>query len=422
MSNAINYLRQLQGNSLLFICFLSIWGIYYAILFLVGFESIYGNLDRAVLFQAIFILLTLLACACLSSPSIRIKHSRINSNFIIYAGITLSIIGIACLLTDKIIIGIDYTKDICSARYQMNNLAQNREGIRSIYSFLGNLLSTSFFVSMGAIITQNVTRKTFYCVSCTSFICLMSLSFVTSSRTTIMLFGAFVLAFMCIRFRIGRKLPRLRLSDITFAIIMLALAGAYITQVFDCRARNSNMTSEQYEQSFAEFLGSAQTTSHTRLHGALGVTALYFVHSAYTFSGIISQEERTGKVLFSYARNLLQKVGITQQPRDSWAFAGKFPSLPGSLYYDFGFLGMIVGSILLGFAIWGTGWLLIKYPNNTMTIGLASTLYVVILLSPLVFAGDILAAPFILFSFIVIWLADYLLNMFVFNKYSKPCD
>ena len=322
----------------------------------------------------------------------------------------------------------------------MAELAEGRDGVRSIYSFFGNLLSASFFVSIVAIITQEVKRKTFYIAFAASFICLMLYSFIASSRTPIMLFGAFVLAALCIRFRMGHKLPKFSIIDLVFCIVMLVITGAFVAQVFACRASYSNMTTIQYQQQSANLLGAADNqeeltdqeatetdlppsvvqtiqdeltdqeateTIRNKVSGIAGMTSLYFIHSAYIFSGIISTDERPGQAIFVYAKNLLTKIGLVRNIGDAWAFAGKFPSLPGGLYYDFNVMGMAIGALLIGLMAWGAGRLLAKFPNSMMMTGATSAIYVIMFMSPLMFAGDIMAFPFICFSFLLIPTAAY---------------
>lgn len=409
-------LKQRTANWFLLASFLGIWIGYFFILILLGYGSKYGSMLPAIFFQLIFVFLVGAIASSLPVREAALQNSipMANLKIVISVGITLSIIGIACLLTDKINLGIIYTKDICSARYQMVDLAQGRTGVRSIYSFFGNLLSPSFFVPMVVIITQNVTRKLFYMTAICAFTCLLVFSFIASSRTPVMLFGAFSLASICIRLWSGRRLPKLVGKDIFFIAGMIFIAALFVGQVFACRAHNSHLTTTQYEEKFANFLGadidgidtgSVGTKDSTRrkIKGVVGVTALYFVHSAYIFTGILALEERPGHALFVYGQNLLKKIGLVRDEGDeTWFFAGKFPSLPGGLYYDYGAAGLIIGAAILGLLTGFAGRLWTKYPTNIVLMGITTSLYVVMFLSPLMFAGDVMTFPFICFAFLSI--------------------
>jgi len=410
-------LKQPSANWFLLASFFLIWIVYFSILGLLGYESQYGSMLPAIVLQLLFILLAGMFAAALparavpSPNSIGVRHLKI----LIFVGIALSVVGIACLLTDKMLLGINYMKDICSARYQMVNLAQGRTGVRSFYSFFGNLLSTSFFAPMVVVLTQNVTRKLFYTTAVCAFSCLLIFSFLAASRTAIMLFGAFSLAAICVRLWGGRGLPKLIGKDIFFVAGMTFIAALFVGQVFACRAHNSHLTTTQYEAKFANFLGAAEGTgdieatgvkesAQTKIRGVIGVTALYFVHSAYIFSGIIELEERPGHALFIYAEKLLKKVGFIKNEDDepTWYFAGKFPSLPGGLYYDYGVAGLVIGASILGLLAGLAGRLWMKSPGNIVLIGITTSLYVIMFLSPLMFAGDVMTFPFICFAFITI--------------------
>jgi hypothetical protein len=268
---------------------------------------------------------------------------------------------------------------------------------------------------MVVVITQNVTRRLFYTTAICAFACLLVFSFLASSRTSIMLFGAFSLASICVRLWSGRGIPKLVGKDIFFVVGMIFIAALFVGQVFACRAHNSHLTTTQYEEKFANFLGAAEDgidiestgmkeSARRKIRGVAGVTALYFVHSAYIFTGILSLDERPGHALFVYGENLLKKIGLARNESDeqTWFFAGKFPSLPGGLYYDYGVGGLIIGASLLGLLVGLAGRLWMKSPTNIVLTGITTSLYVVMFLSPLMFAGDVMTFPFICFAFLSI--------------------
>lgn len=134
--------------------------------------------------------------------------------------------------------------------------------------------------------------------------------------------------------------------------------------------------------------------------GVLGMAALYVTHSAYTFAGIISLEERTGNIFFTAQRFLLKKVGI-DLGGDGWAIQGRFPSVPGALYHDFGLVGMIVLSVVLAGLVMVAIYSMRLVPG-VFSFGVAGLALATLFLSPLLFAPDIIYFSFVAAQFLII--------------------
>lgn len=402
-----------QGRASYIIAFLVIWGGYFGLIAFFNFKSKYDHFQLAITYQCLFIALAALPVLFLPLPGVQWKRKGLVVPAI-WISLILAVLGISSLLIDKMINGVDYTSGICVARYQMNRLGDARHGgVSSVFSVFGNLFATSFFVSVAVAMVSNISRRMHYATFGIAFICLMALSMIASSRSIILLSGAFFVAMICLRLFLHRAI-RIRLVDVVFGAGMVACALLFIGMVFECRATMSNMTSVEYQNKFAPFLGvegsgvegskGAGSVLGEDVSGIVGVSALYLIHSAYTFAGILSMPPEAPRVMFQYPIELLVRVGVIDHRSEDWALAGRFTSVPGGLYHDFGFWGMCLGSILMGMVVWAAMGLLRWFPNSIVLVGVASMVFTIMFLSPFHYAAEFASFPFTCFSFIVVGL------------------
>lgn len=447
--------------------FLLIWLGYCAVIGLFNFRSAHDNLAAALLWQFAFVALVAAPVLLFSvggrdgAPA----PSRLSLDWIVGLSLGLSAIAICSLAFDKWRIGIDYSDGVCYARYQMTRLGLERTGVSSAFSVFGNLFGSAFFVAAAAVITQPTSRRKTYIVLALAFLCLIALSTIAATRTIIMLFTAMCVACACLRYASAVPLPRLKWFDFALPLVMLAGAIYFVIADFNCRAEASNLSATEYMQDFAPVLGAevassgestaAATEKATavasdsgatddgasptassaapktesasaepageggldvlvadKVTGLGGMAILYLVHSAYTFAAILSLPPEEARVMFTHPLEMLARIGLIEPPNSNWALAGRFTSLPGGLYHDFGALGLVVGSIILGLLGMGAAYILRAFPTNVFAVGIVAGYYTVLFLSPIHFAVDFAAFPFICVSFIVVtvgaWLASLL--------------
>jgi hypothetical protein len=442
---------------------LGIWLCYLASLLTLGLLSQYPELTQAILYDGLFVMLVVLPPVFFPLPLQRIRPSnKTYLMIVVVLGLLLSAVAILCLSIDKWHLAIDYSKGICIAREQMTQLGKLRKGISSPYSFVGNLLGLAFFAPLAVVLTQNVSRFAFWTVTLLSFTLMMTFSAVAASRSPIILFAAFAVGMICFRLVSKPWWPRITLIDACGCAVIFSIAAMFILSVFQCRASNSHMSELQYRDNFAQYLGvkpnlpQAQATPvptrddgsvparaevtapaaapsrgepsaparaeasptpassreqqpvsgraqklSDKARGLLGLTALYFGHSALTFAAILSAPPEDSRILFAYAQQLLSRVGLAEPPQD-WMLAGRFASLPGGLWHDFGLSGMCLGAIIIGLGIWGARCAARAFSTSIILAGISSAVFAIAFLSPIHFAGEIAQFPFVCFSLIVI--------------------
>lgn len=397
------------------LAFLAVWIGYFGLIAVVPYSSAFPNFNTALAYQVLFI-------ACVAGPMLLLGHGPGPTgpflpdmrlvNRAIAIGIVLSVLATVSLFIDKIFyMHIDYSQGVCQARYQMNRLGQEREGVSSAFSVAGNLLGYAYFVSLALVFAFPVRRWLSYATVILSFLCLMGMATIAASRSTMMLLAAFSLGLICLRLVLRLRFERIRPWDIALIGVMMALAAIFILQIFGCRAAASGLTSGQYLESFAGFLGArsarpgvaaAELNELFANRNFMELAILYAVHSAYTFAGILGSPAGEGYVLFSQYPGLLAKAGIHGTWSVEWPFAGRFSSVPGALYHDAGLFGLVAGGLLLGTAAALSRVLVERFRASIVAIGIFGLVHAILFLSPIHFAADFMAFPFIGFSFLLV--------------------
>jgi hypothetical protein len=419
---------QIQRDKFAFLLpFFSVWFLYFgllALLDLLGFHTNYHNIWLAVFYQVTFVALVSLPIVVFPIAAVKGDQQR-GSTQVITVGLVFSAVAIFCLFAGKIASGVDYGAGACMARNQMIEIAMRRTGASPTNVF-GYLFGLSFFVSTSIVITQTTSRRVFWTTISASVACLMALSEVAASRSSILLYFAFIAALVAIRFILGRSLPQIRKLDVVVSLFLLMIALAFVLSMFSCRATASGLTTKGYMREFVPFLGaetahnvhpgSAPVTTYNipegapvkmynKIVGLLGITALYATHSAFTFAAILEMPPDDGHALFIYPMMLLARLGLITTPNGDWELAGRFTSLPGGIFHDFRLTGLIVGSIFLGSVIWLVICLVRLRPANVFLIGATAAVITVAILSPIHSAFDFLGFPFFCFSFVAVPLA-----------------
>lgn len=407
------------------------------LLWLGGFQSTYNNFDKAVFFQIVFFIAVCLPVLILKAPK-KIKFPRPNrfDRKIFLISIAISIFSLAFLLYDRIYVqNISYSGGACLARMQMTRMGLEREGVSSLFSVIGQLFGYTYFVTAAFAVTRNVSRRTFWIIMSISFIILMLQAQVAASRSSLILFATFIFAAASMRVADG-EMPRIKLIDIAMTALFGLVAIGFILSIFSCRAAASNQTTAEYARDFTEFLGAKKDSSRdlpegvsaspevaasksdstsegwrsTYWGGLFSITALYTVHSAYTFAGIISLPPDSLILTLDGPLYLLNRIGIHIDTGTATAsLAGRFPSLPGTLYHDFGGIGVVLGGLALGLALWAATKIVSRTNANVLAVGIACAVFTTAYTSPLLLATNIMAFPFVCFGFVAVPTLTYLL-------------
>lgn len=401
--------------------FLSIWLIYWAAIVLLPVKSIYPATVQAFFLQLTFVFFVLSAYG-IADFVLKSRKIPEAASFDIPGAITLiklalgmSLVGFILLIYDKIYIQeVDYSGGVAVAREQWRQLGEDRAGqASSVFSILGYLFGSAYYVAAVLAITQikilSTTQRVSVLLAC--FLMVMANSVITGGRSNVLLFGVFVIGAMASRRELHfRKLLGGRMQR-WIIIIATGLAAWYAIFVFYQRADASELNGVEYLQDFLPFLGLEPAEWYKGLldDGVLGslsailvLAASYITHSFATTAAIIDAPIEDKTIIFVHAVNILSKLGLANQPSDDWFLSGRFPSFPGALWHQFGGMGFIMGSLLLGAAsAFAKAWTALC-PARLLPLGVFVMADVVLILTPLLFAGDFLSFPFIVAALVLL--------------------
>lgn len=340
----------------------------------------------------------------------------------------MSLMGFIFLIYDKIYIqGIDYSAGVAIAREQWRQLGEDRaDQASSVFSIFGYLFGSAYYVAAVLAITQIKMLSSAQRVNVLLVCFLMALanSVITGGRSNVLLFGVFIIGAMASRRELHfRKLLRGRIQR-WILILATGLAVWYTIFVFYQRADASELNGTEYLLDFLPFLGLESIAWYrnmlddgmlSSLSAVLVLAASYITHSFATTAAIMDGPIEDKTIIFVHSINLLSKLGLANHPNDEWFLSGRFPSFPGALWHQFGGIGFVLGSLLLGAASAIANAWTSSRPSLLLPLGVFVIVDVVLILTPLLFAGDFLSFPFVLFSFLLIAFVDY----FVRRKFCR---
>ncbi len=343
---------------------------------------------------------------------------------LIVVGMILSFAGFGMLLFDKVLIQhIDFSQGIAIARELWRREGEIREGISSVFSLLGYLFGFTFIAAAAlAHLRWESLRPAIRAIALLgTALLVLANSLLSGGRSIILLQIAVFVATGVLRMLAGLKVfPGRVLRAIIWSSALLTLAIGYTVYVFSERAAAVGVDPSLYSVEIMAFLGGAPTDRFQALtalpEGLSGVSQFaviagaYLTHSFGTFESIMDMVATPGSATFVFFRSLLARLGLGDPIVEGWILSGRFLSLPGVLWYDFGWLGMCVGAALLGVLLGLIRPLthLTQFPASVT--GCCVAIIVTGLISPLLLAPDLLAFPLMLIGFLqlglIAWLAD----------------
>jgi len=319
------------------------------------------------------------------------------------------------LAYDKIYVqGIDYTAGLAAARAEWRRLGEDREGqASSIFSVVGYLFSSGYFVATILAITQTkvVSARERLVAIFASLLLLLANSVLTGGRSSILLFVAF--AVCCFGARSGLRVRLLFVSkgQRRLIFILACIAAAYTVYIFYGRADTGGMSALEYAIDFLPWLGlQADDWYRQSLNGsllsslsAMCVLALgYITHSFSTVAAIVDSATEDKHIVFLSAYDILYKLGFGDRPDVEWFLSGRFPSVPGGLWHEYGLTGFVSASLAFGALCGACKVWTIKRATSLLPLGAFVMAGATMLLSPALFAGDFLSFPFVLGSFVIL--------------------
>lgn len=381
--------------------------------------EVWGAIFLLFIFVAVSVFVALgVQGVFISAPRIRLARPRRGLgvkelSFILKISILLSLIGTACLFYDRMVIqGIDYTRGIAVARSTWNNEEKLRGGISSWASVVGYLIGSDYFVAAVFCFLhwERIPRKLGVCALLTVIVLLGLNSFLLGGRSIVMMLFCTLFATGMLRHMYGKPfLPgRKRTHRIIGLIVLVGIS--YSMYVFHARAVASDMAPVVYARNNVLWLGGKPTSTFDAIGSVSKPVAdvlylsvqvdAYLTHSLGILQLAMDAPNRPGTASFLYAREILSKFHLTTPGDPNWLFAGRFITMPGFIWYDYGWGGVILAALVLGLCL---GCCQVIVANrNAAGIGMvfALAVWLTALLSPLLISMDIMSFPWMVLGFI----------------------
>ena len=392
--------------------FLLVWAAYWmAVLAFPGSPS-GGSVLGGALIQGAFVATVLFTMWCFQPPpdgSRRIVSSRVCDTGIgraAWVGLALGTIGTALLLYDRTVIqGVDFSGGLAAARNSWMSAGEGRSGVSSAFSVLGYALGGCHFASAALVILRidgrPSTRQSFVLLACGALV--LASSAMNGGRSSLLLFPAVCLPALCLNPR--ASVWRLLLSPLV--LLCVAVAVAYSVFVFASRAALGGDAGRDYTLEFLEFLSIAPSPwiCSGDFPDVVWMSILawaYLAHSFATTCLIAIEPTAQSVVLGSHPISMMSKLGLVSAPDHDWFLVGRFPSLPGALYHQFGSIGLAAGSALLGAMVSVTLSALARFPRSLVALGAFLLTVATLALSPELAAFDFLACASVAVGFLVL--------------------
>jgi hypothetical protein len=396
-----------------------IWFLYWLLVLLMPAHSKYSSVLIGFVIQLVYVVIVGLGWVFGKNETGRsIEFSKFIGDgafikfFVLYISL-VSVVGLMFLVYDKINIqGISVLDGLGSARVQWQNNADERSGrASSVFSVLGYVLGQGYFLIPSLLVHYKwvFNRRLTVQYAVLSLVLAICNSVITGGRSTLLLFFAFSLVALLLprsRLFINWRLVK-RLALPVVACILSAIS--YSCYVFLSRAGMNDIGLADYVVGWIDELTLVPEPLLMKiidvpvLGDFLGIGILcvaYVTHSFSVTTAIWETGSEDKQLLFSTITNFIARTGLVETKDLNWFLNGKLASLPGSLLYQYGWVGLTLGSFFIGVS---SGML---YRKLILTGGVPSLmLYGIfgstIVLGPSFFALDFLMAPFMMSSIIV---------------------
>lgn len=323
----------------------------------------------------------------------------------------VSIVGICFLVIDRSLYqGVDFMNDnFVEIRSRLNVERGGGGGVSSIFSVLGNLMQFWYFFSLVFLIYYYEfflpgQRRILVVLM---LVILLTGSYILGGRSLVAVLVVSAMSVVLARRSSGRIISY-KLFSANFLLKVFIVAGfclSLVMYVFYMRASVGGNESASYLDKFVYHLHGKEVQGYEvcgeglycDFKNYLQLTALYAVHVFWVLAESIQYvpTEAGGSALWGGILELYSKVG-GPSGAGNYPYAGLFNSLPGSIYYEYGWLGVIVGSLYCGVVFSLINFLLLR------SSGVFKVIFYVVLLDTLLVSPVLSSLNVIMFIFVIV--------------------
>lgn len=397
--------------------YFTIWALmlfFYSIKFLD-----YGSLSKSFWIAISLNILGLLLgynLAIVITPNFRLQTSRINiwmfNNYLNSKSKRIRIIYYVCCAMG--VIGVILMYIVVFSQINLTEFFTQQATVKAVVdrSLVGTYLSAGAYVAipLGVIIKSLMRRSWIYPIFPLIICFLFSFSFwgrlpfvqaliiFASSKILISLLSISLTNFRCYTRKFIMKW--VIIISISIILIFVFLSWTIHFRISQYGPRFNPVAKYTTDNLIAEFFN--KHSSIFASYRAAQITWSYLIAPIATFNYWVSQDSEyaLGQASFPYFFRLVHKIGLSEEPKivgDRPLGGGlQLPTFLGYAYIDFGYIGILIYSFILGLIPTAVYKKLFIRPRLSSYMYL-SLIYVLILLSPMTFAPYMTLFPIILF-------------------------
>lgn len=325
--------------------------------------------------------------------------------------LVVSLLGASFLFYDRVFVrSINYLdQELRAARYEW--VASEGGGF---FSVAGNLLIPFSYIGVFFSLRYFRYIQIRYLLIAVSVVSIFCHAYLNGGRSNIFLLLVFLYVLYCVsdyKVRFNFLFSKFFIPAVIFCIF----ASYYVFAVVKSSASIGDVTiQELLYLGILEMYGVPDASFFTEAHADiicfLLYSFLYLFHGQWTSQAVYGLVEYDGyHSIVSAPTVVLDRLGLIDLGLNERAFAdtGAFVSLPASIYYDFGWLGLIIGAAFFGL-LFG---LVLYYVNTYRRLGFLGSGLVfftmpILILSPILPAYGFSYYSFVLFSMLVFFIAN----------------
>ncbi|AKB07416.1 oligosaccharide repeat unit polymerase [Vibrio cholerae] len=330
------------------------------------------------------------------------------------------VIGFLFIFYDRVFIrGIDYTAGLRAARYQW--LRETTGG--SMFSVIGNLIVPFGYVSLFFLVVffQDLRPRYKLLLFLSSLLGVVGHAALNGGRSNLLIaiFVCLIIFIFCRKKDFSsNSIKRNSITSKVYTYFSLVVVLSFVIYMTMQSAVVANISLVELVRLGVESLY-GQPTEHFDLivneYTALPIYIIsYLFHGSWTAEALYSINDRPGSYLFYPISVIATSLKVMESPIEIGYFSesGAFISLPGAIYYDFGFFGVGIFGSILGFILGCVVYTLSTKRVTLLSFGIFLYPIVMFFMSPILPAYGLIYFNFVVYSFLLFGL----LNRILFNN------